>query len=90
MNSLLVISILNELELICLHASITIVSKQLNGFNYCNLTQISLFNINHLFVHSQVVSSILFNTIQHYSFICTPSNGSKYCYIIPIVLFAHS
>ena len=27
--------VLNELELICLHASIAIVSTQLNGFNYC-------------------------------------------------------
>ena len=36
----------NELERICIHTSIAIVSTQLNGFNYCNLTFIILFNIN--------------------------------------------
>ena len=38
--------------------------------------------INHLFAHSDVVTVLLFNTtysIQHYSFICIQSNGSKYC-----------
>ena len=33
--NLSVISILNELELICLHTSIAIVSTPLNGFNNC-------------------------------------------------------
>ena len=33
--SLLVISILDELERICLQTIITIVSTQLNGFKYC-------------------------------------------------------
>ena len=57
-NSLLVISFLDELELICLHTSITIISTQLNGFNYCNLTLIILFNINHLFEHNEVITNI--------------------------------
>ena len=42
----------------CLHSSISIVSIQLNGFNYCYLTLIILFNINNLFVHSEVVTII--------------------------------
>ena len=42
-----VISFLNELQLICLRTSIAIVSIQLNGFNYCYLTRIILFNITH-------------------------------------------
>ena len=33
------------------------VSTQLNGFNYCYLTQL-LFNINHLFTHSELITSI--------------------------------
>ena len=57
MKSLLVISFLNELGLICLHTSIAIVSTQLNGFYYYNLTLIILFNINHLFALSEVVTS---------------------------------
>ena len=48
--SLSVISFLNELELICLHTTISLVSTLLDGFNY--LTLIILFNINHLFVYS--------------------------------------
>ena len=55
MNSLLVISFLNELELICLDTSIAIVSTQLNGFNYCHLKLIILFNTNHLFAHSHLL-----------------------------------
>ena len=51
-NSLLVVLPLNELELICLHTIIVIVSTQLNGFNYCYITFIILFNINHLFAHN--------------------------------------
>ena len=50
--SLLVISFLIELNLICLYTSIDIVSTQLNGFSYCYLTFIIPFNINHLFAHS--------------------------------------
>ena len=34
------------------------VSTQLNGFNYCNLTLIFLFDINYLLAHSEVVSGI--------------------------------
>ena len=60
MNSLLVISFLNELELICLPSSIAIVSTQLNGFNHRNLTLVILFDINH-----RVVTSIGF---EHHSF----------------------
>ena len=56
--SLRVISFLNELELICLHTSIAIVSTQLNGFNDYFLTPIILFNSNLLFSHSEVVTSI--------------------------------
>ena len=93
MNSLYVISFLNKLEPICLHTRIAIVSTWLNGFNYCYLTQIILFNINHLFAHSEVATSItILNTnysIQHYSLICIQSNGSKYCYLKPIIQFRH-
>ena len=35
-----------------------IVSIQLNSFNYFYLTLIILFNINHLFSHSQMFPSI--------------------------------
>ena len=58
MNSLWVISFLNELEQICLHTSIAIDSTQLTGFNYCYLTLIIQFNNNHLFADSEVVTSI--------------------------------
>ena len=40
-----------------------------------------------------MVTSIAINTnysIQHNSFICTQSNGSKYCYVIPIFQFRHT
>ena len=33
-------------------------STQLNGFNYCYLALIILFNINHLLAHSEMVTSI--------------------------------
>ena len=59
--SLSVISFLNELELICSHTSFAIVSTQLNGFTYGYYPL--LFNINHLFAHSEVVTSI--PAIQH-------------------------
>ena len=90
MNHLLVILFLNELELICLPTSITFVSTQLNGFNYCDLMLIFLFNINCLFAdRKKWFQVLLFNTnysIQHYSFIYIQSNGSKYFYVIPIIL----
>ena len=47
-----------ELKLLSLHTNIAIVSTKLNGFNYCSLTPIILFNINHLFADSEVVTSI--------------------------------
>ena len=50
--SLLVISFLNELEVVCLHSSIAIVSTQLNGFNCCYPTLIIPFNINPFFAHN--------------------------------------
>ena len=40
MNISLVILFLNELEQICSHIKFPIVSKQLNGFNYCYLALI--------------------------------------------------
>ena len=46
------------LELTCLPISIAIVPTQLNGFNYCYLTLIFLFNINYLLAESEVVTSI--------------------------------
>ena len=58
-DSLQVISFLNDLELICLHACIAIVSRQLNGFNYCYITLIILFNSNYLFANNEVVTGIL-------------------------------
>ena len=58
--SLLVISFLNELELIYLLTSIVIVSTQFNGFSNCWLTLIILFNINHLFAHSEMVTTTAF------------------------------
>ena len=44
---------LNETELI--------FCTQLNGFKYFFVTRIILFNINHLFVDSEIIKSILFN-----------------------------
>ena len=43
----------------------------LNGFKYCNLTQIIQFDINPLFADGEVLQLLLFNTnnsIEHYSF----------------------
>ena len=57
-NSLLVILFKNELGLIYLQTSIGIVSIQLDGFNHFYLTQIILFNINHLFTDSEVITHI--------------------------------
>ena len=45
-------------ELICLYTSVVSVSTQLNDFNFCYLTLIILFNIDHLLAHSEVVTSI--------------------------------
>ena len=63
-NSLYVILFLNELKPIDLHISISII----NGFNYRNLTQIFLFNINHLFSHSEMVSRIAIYDVHIISF----------------------
>ena len=70
-----------------MHTTIAIVSKQLNDFNYCYVTLIILFSINTLFANNEVVSSVV---IECYSFICTHLNGSKYFYVIPIILFRHT
>ena len=51
-NYILVIQFLNDLELSCRDTSIASVSIQLNGFNYCYLTQIIIFSINQLFTHN--------------------------------------
>ena len=56
--SLLVISFLNELELICLRTSIAIASTHLNDISYWYLAMPILFDMNHLFVYSEVVTSI--------------------------------
>ena len=57
-SELLIGNFIFKWELICLHTSITIVSLQLNHFNYCYLALIILFNINHLFADNDVVISI--------------------------------
>ena len=58
MNNLLVITFLNEVQLICFHTCIVIVSTMLNGFNYCDQVLIILFNMNNLFADNEVVISI--------------------------------
>ena len=40
--------LLNEIESIRLYVRFTIISTQLNGFTYCDLTLILLFNINNI------------------------------------------
>ena len=65
--SLLVISFLNEQELICLHTSFAIVSTQLNGFKHTmKWLRILLLNTNysihsfiHSFTHSQMFLQVL-------------------------------
>ena len=53
----IVFSFLNELELICLHSCILIVSTQLNSLNYFYETLIIQFDINHLFEDNEEVTS---------------------------------
>ena len=53
---------------------------QLNGFNNCYQELITLFNIDHLFAYSEVVSNIN-------SHIFTLLNDSKYGYAIPVIKF---
>ena len=61
MNGFEVVSFLNELQLICLHTCIAVVYTQLNSLNYCYLTLLIIFNNNHLFVDSEVVTVLLCN-----------------------------
>ena len=97
-NSLWVISFLNELVQIHLTTSIAIVSIRLNIFNYGYLILIFLFNINHLFADRKMLQVLLFNnnySSQHYSFICTQSKDFKDCYVslpiqLNISLFLHT
>ena len=75
------------MELFCSHSIIAIVSS------VRHVTLIILFDVNHLFSQMEVVTGIVINTkysIQHYSFIYTRSNRSKYCYVIPIIQFRHT
>ena len=58
MNNLKVKSFLNQLQQIYLDNSIAIVSTQFNGFDYCYLTLIDLFNIIHLFADYKLLTSI--------------------------------
>ena len=81
-NSLLVILFSNELELIYLHASIAIVSTQVNGFKDYNLILINLFNINHLFSLSSIAHT---NTN---TFICTQLYDFKSSYPTQIITFS--
>ena len=67
-----------------MYTSTAIVSTHLDGFKYCYLTPIILFNINHWFADNKVVTSI---AIQHYSFICILLNGSIYSYVIQMIQF---
>ena len=68
--------------------SIAIVSIQRNGFNNNNTTLIILFDINHLFVHSEVIISIAVKfSIRLSEFICTQVNRSNHCYLILIIIF---
>ena len=59
MNSFSVISLLNESEQIFLLTSFVIIHTQLNDFNNCYQTIMILFNINHLFADTEVVTSIV-------------------------------
>ena len=86
-----VISFLNESELICLHTSIAFVSMQLNGFNYCRLTLMILFDFNLVCWH--LLQVLLFNSNYSIStrFIRFHTiNGSKYYYVIPLIQFWHT
>ena len=67
MNSLSVISFLNEFELICLHTSTGIVSTNLNDFCHCYYTLVILFNINRLLADSKVVTSIAIYTVRSFA-----------------------
>ena len=47
----------------CIRSRIAIVSPELNGFIYFYLIVIILFNMNHLFIYCEVLTSI---AIEHY------------------------
>ena len=50
---------LNDFKLLCLHTNIVIISRQLNGFNYCYQTPLILFIwYTDLFAGSEMVISI--------------------------------
>ena len=81
---------------------IAIISTELNGFNYYNLTRIILFDINHLIADSEVLISNIIKTIQSFvhsemfpSIImlyqwqnfCTYLNSFKHWNLIQIKLF---
>ena len=61
-----IISFLNELELICLHTCIAIVSTQLNVLIHCYLTLIILFICLHTVKWLQALLFNTNNSIQHY------------------------
>ena len=64
----------------------------------CSFVCTQWFHILHMvilfFLHAvKWVQALLFNTnnsIQHYWFIYTQSNSSKYCYVISIIQFLHT
>ena len=60
----------------------------LNGFNYCHLTRIIIFNINLVYRQGNDYKFffyfILIILFQHY-----PFKGSNYYYVIPIIQFRH-
>ena len=89
MNSLSVISILNEFEFICLYFGIATVSTQLNDFNYCYQTQFYLIPIICLYT-VKWLQVLLLNSnysIQQNSFICTQSYDSN---VISIFQFRYA
>ena len=54
-----------------------------NGFKYFYQTKIIQFTIDFCLCTVKSFQVLLFNTnysIQHYSFVCTQLNSSKYCY----------
>ena len=66
------------------------VSRPLNSFNYSTLINLHTWKWFQVLLIIQIKSAVkefqvsLFNTInsiQHYSFVCTQLNSSKYCYV---------
>ena len=63
--------------------------------DYSNKDEVNSLNSNYSYSYSNYQDSSqklrpTYNSIQHYSFVCTQSNGSKYCYVIPINQFLHT